>query len=89
MNEIIQQYLPEVMSVVTGFVSSGGVVVLAKYIMKNFGQLKENVKNDKEVAEMRKMLKEVNEKYETLIVKETQLIQQNHELKEIIKESKQ
>ena len=84
MNEFIQQYLPEITSAIAAFISSGGVLVLVKFMMGKFGELKETVKNDTEIKELRKMVKELTEKQAEINTRCVTLIHQDYELKEAV-----
>lgn len=86
MNEFIQQYLPEITSAIAAFISSGGVLVLVKFMMRKFGELKETVKNDTEIKELRKIVKELTEKQAEINTSCVTLIHQNYELKKMMKE---
>ena len=86
MNEFIQQYLPEITSAIAAFISSGGVLVLVKFMMGKFGELKETVKNDTEIKELRKMIKELTEKQAEINTRCVTLIHQNYELNKMMKE---
>ena len=74
--EICKQYIPEIMTVIVGIVSSGGCVTMIHYLLRHFNELK----NDSDINELKKLTAQT-------IKINNQLVEENAELKEQLRKT--
>lgn len=77
MEAFISQYIPEIMSFVIAIVSAITGSGMMGYVIKHFNALREDVRNDKEIKEIRS---EVNK----VVKANLELAEQNAELKKAL-----
>ena len=54
--EVCKQYIPEIMTVIVGIVSSGGCVTMIHYLLRHFNELK----SDNDINELKKLTAQTN-----------------------------
>lgn len=74
--EVCKQYIPEIMTVIVGIVSSGGCVTMIQYLLRHFNELK----NDSDINELKKLTAQT-------IKINNQLVEENAELKEQLRKT--
>ena len=74
--EVCKQYIPEIMTVIVGIVSSGGCVTMIHYLLRHFNELK----NDNDINELKRLTAQT-------IKINNQLVEENAELKEQLRKT--
>ena len=74
--EVCKQYIPEIMTIIVGIVSSGGCVTMIHYLLMHFNELK----NDSDINELKKLTAQT-------IKINNQLVEENAELKEQLRKT--
>ena len=74
--EVCKQYIPEIMTVIVGIVSSGGCVTMIRYLLRHFNELK----SDNDINELKKLTAQT-------IKINNQLVEENAELKEQLRKT--
>lgn len=74
--EACKQYIPEIMTVIVGIVSSGGCVTMIHYLLRHFNELK----SDNDINELKRLTAQT-------IKINNQLVEENAELKEQLRKT--
>lgn len=80
MEEIMNTYLPQIITAVTGFVATGGTAGLLAFLNHRFKKFTEEVKNSTEVAQIKAQVAKIVDTNKALVSENLALKKETEEL---------